>query len=111
MPNNQSRHIGLFRHPPEGTGAGQAASRQRPPGKTKKARPRRPVFPGNSGAAPLSDPMVFFVPRPEQPSGLIQLQRACIQLIVGALELDQVFVGAALDDAAVIQKDVYKRQL
>ena len=34
---------------------------------------------------------------------LIQLQRAGVQLIVRAFQFDEILVGAALDDAAVIQ--------
>ena len=35
--------------------------------------------------------------------GLVQFQRAGVELIVGALEFEQVVVRAALDDAAVVQ--------
>ena len=34
---------------------------------------------------------------------LIQLQRAGVQLVVGALELDQILMGAALDDASMVE--------
>src|SRR5699024_5576807 len=35
--------------------------------------------------------------------GSVQLQRAGVQLVVGAVLGDQLVVGAALDDAAVVQ--------